>query len=463
MRLANDNILVIGDRDRRMQSAVAGAIPAASITSVQSIFEAIAELNAGMFNGVLLATDPLESRPEAAIRTLREAAGDGRVVLYSQPAHEPLSRRLIDLGADDYVIAPAEPKELQQALSGAPLKQDLHDEAARGLAPTNAQTEVAPNPLQPLLDLPMADIVLGAMLNHPQRALPNAIDAINQRLGNTITLSLQRTEEEPLPMAGDHRIVLSQSLRAEDGTVVGRLVLEVEKPANYQPSDEQTAQHALVQIGSILAKAQQIDDRQARLQKLAITDDLTGIHNARYFKHFLSRIIEKAKQHRFPVTLLLFDIDNFKKYNDTYGHGVGDEILRQTASLMKRCSRDHDLVARISGDEFAVVFWEKEGPRKPYDAPVPASRLPQTPLQIADRFRKMLGNKDFTEFSMLGPSGRGVLTISGGMAVYPYDAWTPDELIEAADKALMFGAKKGGKNSIYLVGGEEDALGDQRQ
>ncbi len=459
MRLANDNILVIGDRDRRMQSAVAGAMPAASITSVQSIFDAIAELNAGMFNGVLLAIEPLEARPEAAIRTLREAAGDGRVVLYSSPAHEPLSRRLIDLGADDYVIAPAEPKELQQALAGAPLVQDLPPAPAGSESP--ATPEIAPSPLQALLDLPMADIVLGAMLEHPQRALQHAIDAINQRLGATMSVTFQHAEDEPLPMAGDGRVVLSHSLRDEDSSVVGRLVLEIRSPAGEQPTDELKAQHALVQIGSILAKAQQIDDRQARLQKLAITDDLTGIHNARYFRHFLSRIIEKAKQHRFPVTLLLFDLDNFKKYNDTYGHGVGDEILKQTASLMKRCSRDHDLVARISGDEFAVVFWEKEGPRKPFDAAIPPARLPQTPLQIADRFRKMLGNKDFTEFSLLGPSGKGVLSISGGMSVYPYDARTPEELIEAADKALMFGAKKGGKNSIYLVGGEEDAMAGQ--
>ena len=99
---------------------------------------------------------------------------------------------------------------------------------------------------------------------------------------------------------------------------------------------------------------------------------------------------------RFPVTLLLFDIDNFKKYNDRYGHGVGDEILRQTASLMRRCVRDHDLVARISGDEFAVVFWEKDGPRQPRDpaAGLPG-RPPQTPVQLLERFRRLLARETF--------------------------------------------------------------------
>lgn len=206
-----------------------------------------------------------------------------------------------------------------------------------------------------------------------------------------------------------------------------------------------------------------LEDRHNRLQKLAITDDLTSVYNARYFRHFLSKIIEKARVMRFPVTLLLFDIDNFKKYNDQYGHGVGDEILKQTANLMKRCVRDHDLVARIGGDEFAVVFWEKEGPRQPRQPresreprePKPAGmagRPPQTPRQILDRFRRLLATQ---EFPGLGNAGRGVLTISGGLAVYPYDAADVSALIAEADRRLVFGAKQAGKNSIFLVGTDE--------
>jgi two-component system cell cycle response regulator len=157
---------------------------------------------------------------------------------------------------------------------------------------------------------------------------------------------------------------------------------------------------------------------------------------------------------RFPVTLLLFDIDNFKKYNDRFGHAVGDEILRQTATLMRKSCRDHDLVARISGDEFAVVFWEKEGPRQPREPNRTGgvSRVPQNIRPILDRFRRTLHSQ---ELACLGPSGKGQLTISGGLAVYPYDANNVNDLIQAADHALMFGAKQSGKNSIFLVGGEE--------
>ena len=451
MRLNGENILLVGDIDHRMQAAVARAIPPASITSVHSIFDAIAELHAGVYNGVLVNTDPLQSRPEAATRALREAAGEGRIILWTDAAREPLSRQLLQAGADDYVVAPAESDELLHTLGQK--TESVISKSSTADAHSGALTtaRAASHSLQ---DLPIAELILSAMLEHPQRAIEQAIEAINHRLAPSMNL-LFHSVSDPVPVAGDDRVVLCHPMRDGDAAHTHTLVLEA-----LRPIDETAVQNSLAQLATVLAKAQQIDDRQARLQKLAITDELTGIHNSRYFRHFLARIIEKAKQRRFPVTLLLFDIDNFKKYNDTFGHGVGDDILKQTASLMKRCSRDHDLVARISGDEFAVIFWEKEGPRQPYDASQQPGRLPSTPMQIADRFRKLLG-KDFNEFNHLGPAGQGVLTISGGMAVYPYDARTPEELIEAADKALMFGAKKGGKNSIYLVGDEEVAIDDQ--
>ncbi len=446
VRLGNENILVIGDRDRRMHTSVANAMPAASVTSVQSVFDALAELNAGVYSGVLVNIGPIESRPEAATRALREAAAEARLVVYSEPAREPLSRTLVEHGADDYVIAPPEPKELQQLLTRpAPRVVEPQDEVQ------DAEAISATDVLQPLLDLPMTDIVLASMLEHPQQAIKFAVQAIAERVAPAISISVQPAED-PVPAPTDQIAVITHPIRDGDGMSIAMLVMEIARPV-----DDRLAENTLGRIAQVLAKVRQIDDRQARLQKLAITDDLTGVYNARYFKHFLARILEKAKAKRFPVTLFLFDIDNFKKYNDTYGHGVGDEILKQTASLMKRCSRDHDLVARISGDEFAVVFWEKEGPRQAYDAQHPPARLPDTPLIIADRFRKLLGKREFEEFSLLGATGKGVLTISGGMSVYPYDAQSADDLINAADKALMFGAKKGGKNSIYLVGGEEDA------
>jgi len=85
------------------------------------------------------------------------------------------------------------------------------------------------------------------------------------------------------------------------------------------------------------------------LEKLAAEDDLTGLKNRRYIWEFSRQIIERAKKRNDRVTLLVFDIDNFKHYNDVYGHSAGDEILKQAAVLVRRCCRAHDAIGRIGG------------------------------------------------------------------------------------------------------------------
>jgi GGDEF domain-containing protein len=219
--------------------------------------------------------------------------------------------------------------------------------------------------------------------------------------------------------------------------------------------EESVARHALAQICQLLGKVASLQDRHNRLQRLAITDELTGLSNSRYFRHFLNSILDRARSMHFPVTLLLFDIDDFKKYNDEYGHATGDEILRQAATLMRRCTRQHDLVARIGGDDFAVVFWDKEGPRQPREPKAGvSSRPPQEPLQIFERFKRLIASE---EFPLLGQTGKGLLTVSAGLAVFPWDAAETESLIREADKRLMMGAKKAGKNAIYIVGTDDPA------
>jgi GGDEF domain-containing protein len=159
------------------------------------------------------------------------------------------------------------------------------------------------------------------------------------------------------------------------------------------------------------------------------------------------------------VTLLIFDIDNFKHYNDVYGHTAGDEVLKQAAVLMRRCCRGHDVVGRIGGDEFAVVFWDdpQRGPLKEEAERRSAmADHPGEAIFIAKRFRKGLGK---AELHLLGPEGKGVLTISGGLASFPYDGSTTDELFEQADKALLE-AKRSGKNKIYLVGSPQGDIAE---
>ncbi len=202
--------------------------------------------------------------------------------------------------------------------------------------------------------------------------------------------------------------------------------------------------------------------RIEELQRLATEDDLTGSKNRRYVREFLRQIIRRAKKEDLRVTLLIFDIDDFKQYNDTYGHGVGDNVLRQVAVMMGRCCRKHDVIGRVGGDEFAVVFWDcrdvedKSGSSKKA-SPAETERRqteaqhPREAIFMSERFRQEISS---AQLPSLGTKGKGVLTISGGLASFPHDGETVDELFEQADKAML-DAKRNGKNRIFLVGEPE--------
>jgi GGDEF domain-containing protein len=207
------------------------------------------------------------------------------------------------------------------------------------------------------------------------------------------------------------------------------------------------------EISGSQQKDQDKDRRIEALETLVMQDDLTGLKNRRYLRQFLPAILQKAKANKYQVTLLLFDIDDFKHYNDSYGHAVGDEVLRQTAKLIRRCCRTQDVVTRLGGDEFAVIFWDVPG-EQPQAAQGASDRRkssqghPRQTVFMAERFRQEMAS---TPFERLGPKGKGSLTISGGLATFPVDASTAAELFEKADQAMLE-AKRSGKNLIHLVG-----------
>jgi len=456
------SVLLIGDTDRDLAAAIAQAMPGAAVHHAENLFDGIAELSRDGFGAVFAAAEPVGRRPEAAMRTLRELTGEGRLVLFGDAGHEPLSRKLMEHGCDDYLVTPVSAQQVLQALTAekaATAKEEsrpLRMHSDYDVVPPAKTAEARPQFTLPtstsaaagalLAKLPMSEILLDAILEHPGDAIAHAVGQINARLFGDGTSAMQLSFS-PHKMPAPARLDASQltfALQSSAGPL-GTLVLSL--PTAHEP----LGQALLAEIGPLLAKAAAIQHRSTRLQKLAFTDDLTGLYNCRYFKHFLGRTLTEAKRNRFPVTLFLFDIDNFKSYNDRFGHAVGDDILKQAANLMRRCVRDHDLVARIGGDEFAVVFWEKEGPRVVRDSHTGTpGRPPSEPHQILARFRRML---ELQDYPLLGSTGRGNLTISGGLAVYPYDAPDMQSLIDAADKALMFGAKKSGRNTIQIVGG----------
>jgi len=453
VRASQERVLLIGDVDRQMYSTVTQAMPTAQVKSVASLFDGIAELSQEHYTTVLASVEPMERRPESAVRTLRELSGDGRLLLFGHPTLEPLSQKMMEFGCDDYLITPITPGEFLESMGAPTLRRNKPPENGNG----NAQpiTETAPPENQsPLTRLSIPSLILDALVHTPQDPIGTTLRQINSVLPPMFNV-FQTTAEAAVPPPAEGLTIISHRPSDPIGPEFPSDIppfpqsIHLSYPADH---DRATALGFLSDLAGNLARVRVLHDRNIGLQRLATTDDLTGLANGRYFRQFLAKIVERARIGRFLVTLFLFDIDNFKRYNDQYGHGVGDDILKQTANLMRRCVRDHDLVARISGDEFAVIFWEKEGPRLPREPkPAASNRTPTEPQVILDRFRRLLSTQDFPG---LGPGGMGCLTISGGLAVYPYDAQDVAKLVETADQQLMFGAKRSGRNSIHLVGGD---------
>jgi two-component system cell cycle response regulator len=182
----------------------------------------------------------------------------------------------------------------------------------------------------------------------------------------------------------------------------------------------------------LLEKKGQLDKLRSHYEEAlnsAVVDWLTGLYNHGYFKKFLDLEIKKSLRQRYPVTLIMMDVDNFKAVNDAHGHLTGDLILQELAQVIRGSVREVDLVARYGGDEFAVVL--------PYsDA--------QGALRVAQRIDDAVKTHGFSPRTA---AEKTRLTVSMGLAGYPQDAVHADELIHTADQKL-YAAKIRGKNQI---------------
>jgi len=167
----------------------------------------------------------------------------------------------------------------------------------------------------------------------------------------------------------------------------------------------------------------------AEIEKLATTDGLTGLYNHRRFQENLTEEFKRLNRQSSPVSLILTDIDYFKKVNDNYGHPAGDIVLKGVSKIIREQIRDVDVPARYGGEEFAVILpgTDAEGAKN-----------------IAERLRKKV--MDAT-FSADGKSLK--ITISIGIATAPVDAKGKEELIEKTDKAL-YHAKHNGRNQSVI-------------
>lgn len=219
------------------------------------------------------------------------------------------------------------------------------------------------------------------------------------------------------------------SMATEEG-LVGVLALGSVQPGRYTDEHVRLLTIFASQAGSALSRAL----RYQETRQMAITDSKTGVYNYRFF---YERLIDEIRRHQAkakPFSLIFVDIDYLKGINDRFGHQTGDEVLVQTASLIKGNVRDTDEVARYGGEEFVILLPGAAG---------------EEALTVAERIRRAVEVHNFVFQHGLGPVR---VTVTAGVATYPEHATQPDELIFRADEA-MYSGKHRGRNRVFLYNG----------
>ncbi|MEW6026542.1 MAG: GGDEF domain-containing protein [Planctomycetota bacterium] len=194
-------------------------------------------------------------------------------------------------------------------------------------------------------------------------------------------------------------------------------------------------------INEVNKYAVALGETNKKLSQMAVKDGLTQLYNHVYIKERLENEIKRAEQFNQPLSIMMLDIDDFKKYNDFYGHLAGDGCLKGISKLIKDNIRDIDIPARYGGEEFLVIL--------------PGTRSTDA-SQAAEKIRQSIADYQFPIYGLAkdksAPDKTASLTISIGVASYYRESGikTADELIKAADSALLHQAKKKGKNQVAL-------------
>jgi diguanylate cyclase (GGDEF)-like protein len=247
---------------------------------------------------------------------------------------------------------------------------------------------------------------------------------IGRDVQNHIVVDLDNVSRRHARIRVEGSRILVEDLGSTNGTYLNDV--EVKQATPLRSGD-------LVKVGSSIFKFLDGASSEVEMQyhetiyTLTIADGLTGVNNKRFFLEYLEREMGRATRYQRALSLMLFDIDHFKKINDTYGHLAGDYVLRELAQTVKRMVRREQCFARYGGEEFALVVPE-DGPDK--------ARF------FAEKLRKVIEGKQFIFEDKEIP-----VTVSIGVADMAPDMTEPTHFIKVAD-ANLYRAKKGGRNRV---------------
>lgn len=244
-----------------------------------------------------------------------------------------------------------------------------------------------------------------------------------------LTLQVDKRKLRARQMMMDPKATLKSHLTlplAVEGEILGCLSLNSDQPNAFDAQDLQF----LSVIGYQMAASLKHFRRFSSIQNIAIYDTLTNLYNRRYFEERLDIEAQKSFRSGVPLSLVMLDIDHFKKVNDTFGHTEGDQILCKISSILKNCVRKKDTVARYGGEEFILI-------------------LPETALEqsfvIAERIRQSV-EKNLFELGRAHVH----LTVSMGISNFPsHRVKSKEELVKIADQAL-YDAKRRGRNKVCI-------------
>lgn len=228
----------------------------------------------------------------------------------------------------------------------------------------------------------------------------------------------------------DHQ-VLCLPLMAQ-GETHGVLHFSSQKDLNWTPNERQMAsgiaEHVSLAFASLTIRE--------NLQEQAIRDPLTTLFNRRYLTEIAEQEISRATRYTTPLGFLMIDLDHFKKFNDTHGHDIGDFILKEFATLVKKTIREEDIPCRYGGEEFSIILPETDS---------------NGVLNAAEKIRSCVEAHNF----FLNDRSYGQITVSIGGAVFPIDGNSLEQLIKKADIAL-YDAKAEGRNKVLITSCESD-------